>query len=105
MKHFYLLLIATLFLRTQTHSQNVGIGTVTPIAKLSVGSASQFQVNNTGNIIRINDLPYSFPTSQGTNQYLMNDGSGNLNWAPAPRPVVRVFTLLGNGSDWLIDNP
>lgn len=105
MRNLYLVLFATLFLITQTQSQNVGVGTVTPLAKLSVGSASEFRVDNTGNIIRIRNLQYSFPSAQGTNQYLMNDGSGNLSWSPAPKPVVRTFTLLGDGSNWLIDNP
>jgi hypothetical protein len=105
MRNSYLVLIVILFLTTQTQSQNVGIGTTTPMATLSVGSSSQFRVNSSGNIIMVNNVPYSFPTVQGTNQYLMNDGSGNLNWAPAPRPVVRVFSLLGDGSNWLIDNP
>jgi len=105
MRNLYLILIATLFLSTQSQSQNVGVGTVTPLAKLSVGSASEFRVDNTGNIIRIRNLQYSFPSAQGAFQYLMNDGLGNLSWSPASRPVARVFTLTGDGSNWLIDNP
>ena len=104
MKTQFILLIATLLVTSQALSQNVGIGTTAPLATLSVGSSSQFRVNSTGNLIRINNIPYSFPTSQGTDQYLKNDGAGNLTWAPASRPVVRVFTLQGDGSDWLIDN-
>lgn len=94
------------------NAQNVGIGTATPLAQLSVGSSSQFQVNSTGNLIRINNVPYSFPSVQGgSNQILRNDGSGNLVWsavpaAPAvPRPVVRIFNLTGDFVSWLIDNP
>lgn len=104
MKAYFILLLSTVLVTSHTLSQNVGIGTTTPLAQLSVGSSSQFRVNNTGNIIRINNIPYSFPTAQGTNQYLKNDGAGNLTWAAAPRPVVRAFILNGNGSDWLIDN-
>jgi hypothetical protein len=90
-----------------TYSQNVGIGTTNPLDRLSVGSSSQFRVDANGNIVRINNLPYSFPSAQGANQYLRNDGSGNLTWTPAPKPVIRVFTCSPNGgfSAWLIDNP
>lgn len=60
---------------------NVGIGTASPSALLSVGSASQFRVNNAGNITAINNVAYSWPTSQGTSgQVLTNDGTGNLSW-------------------------
>jgi hypothetical protein len=105
MKMQFILLIATIFVANKIQSQNVGIGTNMPLATLSVGSSSQFRVNSTGNILRINNIPYSFPTSQGADQYLKNDGTGNLTWAPASKPVVRVFTMQGDGSNWLIDNP
>ncbi len=99
------LVIATILLATHSQSQNVGIGTTTPMSQLSVGSASQFRVNSSGNIVMINNIPYSFPAVQGTNQYLKNDGSGNLTWAPATRPVVRIFSAVPSGtSAWLIDN-
>jgi len=94
------------------YSQNVGIGTTNPLEKLSVGSTSQFRIDANGNIIRINNIPYSFPSIQGTaNQILLNDGSGNLVWANAPapavsKPVVRIFTVTNNGgASWLIDQP
>jgi plastocyanin len=108
MKTLVLLIIATIFLASNMQSQNVGIGTTTPMAQLAVGSASQFRVSSTGNLIRINNVPYSFPadTLNDTNQYLKNDGSGNLTWTPAPRPVVRIFSAVAVGiSAWAIDNP
>ena len=81
----YLIAVVIIFLIVfESHSQNVGIGTLTPMDQLSVGSSSQFRVSNTGNLVRINNIPYSFPSAQGTNQYLKNDGAGNLTWAPAP---------------------
>jgi|GEM_PF-2674158 len=106
MKTKLIVLLATLLIAFHSQSQNVGIGTISPLAQLSVGNTSQFRVNSTGNIIRINDLPYSFPVAQGTNQYLKNDGAGNLTWAPASRPVVRIFSAVPNGTftAWLIDN-
>jgi hypothetical protein len=77
------------------------------MAQLSVGSSSQFRVDNNGNIIRINNLLYSFPSAHGTNQYLRNDGSGTLTWSPVSKAVVRVFAVIPNAgfSAWLIDNP
>lgn len=99
-------LLVAFLVTANSYSQNVGIGTTTPMAQLSVGSNSQFRVNSTGNIVRINNIPYSFPAAQGENQYLKNDGAGNLTWAPVARPVVRVFSVVPNGtfSAWLIDN-
>ena len=91
MRFLVIALLVSLIAISDVTSQNVGIGTTTPLAQLSVGSASQFRVDNTGNIIRINNIPYSFPTAQGTNQYLKNDGAGNLTWAAAAKPVIRVF--------------
>jgi len=87
-----------------TNAQNVGIGTTNPLERLSVGASSQFRIDASGNIVRINNVQYSFPAAQGTNQYLKNDGAGNLSWTPAPRPVIRIFTLVNSGTmAWLID--
>jgi trimeric autotransporter adhesin len=62
-------------------AQNIGIGTTNPLAKFSVGPSSQFQVDTVGNIKRINNIPYSFPTIQGaTGQVLGNNGTGQLEW-------------------------
>ena len=90
------------------YSQNVGIGTANPLEKLSVGISSQFRIDANGNIIRINNVPYSFPLAQGAaNQMLLNDGNGNLLWSNPPalsKPVVRVFSATNNGaSSWFID--
>src|SRR5262249_10877872 len=52
---------------------------------LQVGTigAAQFRVDNTGNLIRINDVPYSWPASQGAfDTILRDDGAGNLTWVP-----------------------
>ncbi len=109
-KAIFTSLVSLIFLAG--YSQNVGIGTTNPLEKLSVGITSQFRIDANGNIIRINNIPYSFPSIQGTaNQILLNDGSGNLVWAnvPAPavsRPVVRIFAVTNNGgASWLIDQP
>jgi hypothetical protein len=64
-----------------SNAQNVGVGTPTPQAKLSVGLNSEFQVDSTGNIKKINNISYSFPATQSANnQILMNNGTGQLIW-------------------------
>jgi len=61
---------------------NVGIGTTSPTSMLSVGASSQFQVDSSGNIVKLNNVTTSFPSSQGAaNSILRNDGAGTLTWA------------------------
>ncbi|MFI5221071.1 MAG: tail fiber domain-containing protein [Bacteroidia bacterium] len=75
-------------------AQNVGIGTTTPVSKLSVGANSQFQVDSVGNIKKLNNIPYSFPTLQGTyGQVLTNNGGGGLFWSPTS---ITSWGLTGN---------
>lgn len=63
----------------------VGIGDVSPASLLTVGSGDLFQVDSTGNIVKINNVTTSFPGSQGSaGTILTNNGSGTLTWsAPA----------------------
>lgn len=82
--------LSFLFFVIVSYSQNIGIGTTTPISKLSIGGSSQFQVDSVGNIKKINNVFYSFPPTQGsTGQVLTNNGSGNLTWSSS-----------GGGSGW-----
>ncbi len=78
---------------------------------VTIGSGGQFSVNNSGNITKINNVAYSFPSSQGTsNQVLVNDGSGNLSWsnstATLNTSVDNTYTgagsLLGNTNNLLL---
>jgi len=71
----------------------VGIGTATPASALSVGATSQFQVNATGNLTKVNNVTYSFPSSQATvaGQMLTNDSSGNLTWTTPPNVASTGF--------------
>lgn len=63
-------------------SGNVSIGNSAPVSKFNVGASSQFQVNTSGDLSKIKNIPYSWPAIQGTaNTVLKNDGSGNLSWA------------------------
>ena len=107
MKHTFLVLAVAFLLTKPAISQNVGILTTTPLATLSVGSTSQFRVNSTGNLIRINNVQYSFPAALPTTpQYLRVDGTanGNLTWAPIAKVVIRIFAVSPNGtSDYFID--
>lgn len=58
----------------------VGIGTTSPASLFSVGSSSQFQINTTGDITKIKNLSYTWPTAHTTNGYLKNNGTGGLSW-------------------------
>ena len=76
-----------------TSSGAVGIGTSNPAATFSVGATSQFQVNATGNLTKVNNVTYSFPSSQATvaGQMLTNDSSGNLTWTTPPNVASTGF--------------
>jgi len=61
---------------------SLGIGTGSPASPFSVGGTSQFQINSSGNIVKINNVTTSWPSSQGAaNTFLKNDGSGNFSWS------------------------
>lgn len=64
---------------------NVGIGDTSPASLLTVGNGDLFQVNSSGNIVKINNITYSWPSSApAANTYLKSlDTSGNLTWATA----------------------
>ncbi|MCX6783689.1 MAG: tail fiber domain-containing protein [candidate division WWE3 bacterium] len=75
----------------------VGVGTTTPTSTFSVGASSQFQVNSTGNIVKLNNVTTSFPASQGaTNSILTNDSAGNLTWSnPASTGILGYWNRTG----------
>ncbi|MFZ6034531.1 MAG: phage integrase SAM-like domain-containing protein, partial [Patescibacteria group bacterium] len=59
----------------------VGVGDNTPTALFTVGSGDKFQVDGNGNVIKLNNVDYSWPSSQGAaNTVLQNNGSGTLSW-------------------------
>lgn len=62
-------------------STGVGIGNLNPTAALSIGTFSELEINSAGNFSKINNIPISFPSIQGTtNTVLTNDGYGSLTW-------------------------
>jgi hypothetical protein len=71
---------------------SVGIGVAGPLQLFDV--ANKFLVTNTGNIVRINNVTTSFPSTQGVaGSVLQNDGSGNLTWAA---PNLTAWSPSGN---------
>ena len=70
-----------------TSTGNVGIGTTSPAALLSAGTASQFQVNAFGDLASVKGVAYNWPASQGgANTFLSNNGSGTLSWVSSIAP-------------------
>jgi hypothetical protein len=62
----------------------VGIGTNAPNSLFSVGNSNQLQVNANGDLIKIKNVTYAWPVSQGAaGSVLSNDGFGNLSWTTA----------------------
>lgn len=73
---------------------NVGIGDTTPASLLTVGNGDLFQVNSSGNLVKINNIAYSWPSAQGgANAVLTNSGAGTLTWATPTD--VQIFTATG----------
>ncbi|MBF0492797.1 MAG: hypothetical protein HQM15_08455 [Deltaproteobacteria bacterium] len=60
------------------NSGNVGIGDSNPASLFTVGSG-KFQVDGNGNIIALNNVTTSFPSSNSAG-VLSNNGSGTLSW-------------------------
>jgi hypothetical protein len=64
-----------------TSGGSVGIGTISPVSLFSVGATSQFQVDTSGDITKIKNLSYTWPSAHTTDGYLKNNGTGGLSWA------------------------
>lgn len=86
---------------------NVAIGHRNPLEKFTVGGASQeFRVNSTGNLIRINNVQYSWPASNALqNGYVLSSTtSGTLTWAPAVPSGRQQITGTGAATTFTINN-
>lgn len=54
---------------------------------------SKFQINNSGNIIKVNDITTVFPAAQGgANTTLLNNGAGTLSWSVISSSIISNFT-------------
>ncbi len=77
-----ILVVAAVSLRAQGVNINETQTVITPSSLFTVGNGEGFQVNSSGNVIKVNGISYSWPSGQGTaDTFLKNDGSGNLSWA------------------------
>ncbi|MFI5220821.1 MAG: beta strand repeat-containing protein [Bacteroidia bacterium] len=92
-----IVIIVAALMALNSNAQNIGIGNTNPQAKLSIGATSQFQVDSIGNIKKINNVVYSFPTDQGGNgQVLVNNGLGSLSWVNLPATLSSLNGLNSN---------
>jgi hypothetical protein len=65
-------------------SGHIGIGGSPGVvgSPLSVGATSQFQIDGSGDLIRINNVPYTWPAANAAG-FLSNNGAGTLTWSTA----------------------
>jgi len=78
---------------------NLGIGDGSPASLLTVGSGDLFQVNSSGNLVKLNNVTYSWPSTQGGASTVLtnSDGAGTLTWAtPAGGDVTGPATSIDN---------
>ncbi|MDQ7779561.1 MAG: hypothetical protein RDV41_07610 [Planctomycetota bacterium] len=80
---------------------NVGVGDTSPAALFTVGNGDKFRVDSSGNLVRINDVPYSWPGANGSG-VLTNNGSGTLTWdATGGMPSGTEGQMIyNNGGTW-----
>jgi hypothetical protein len=71
---------------------NFGIGDATPVSLFTVGSGDTFQVDTNGDIVKIKNLTYSWPSSHAAG-YLYDNGSGTLSWTSS----VTASSMKWNG--------
>lgn len=84
---------------------NTGIGNVTAPSLFSVGPAAEFRVNNSGDISRIKNIPYSWPGVQGNlNTVLTNNGTGTLSWQSATAILYNESYFDYNTAGTLVTN-
>jgi hypothetical protein len=78
---------------------NLGIGDGSPASLLTVGSGDLFQINSSGNLVKLNNVTYSWPSTQGGASTVLtnSDGAGTLTWAtPAGGDVTGPAASIDN---------
>ncbi|KPJ85734.1 hypothetical protein AMJ57_01960 [Parcubacteria bacterium SG8_24] len=85
-------LLATNTRMTVQSTGEVGIGDDSPASLLTVGSGDLFQVNSSGDVIRLKNVTYSWPGANASG-VLTNDGSGNLSWAAVSGGITQVGSM------------
>jgi len=92
---------------TFTDTGNLGIGDSTPASALTVGNGDLFQVNSSGNLVKINNVSYDWPAAQaGGFRVLTNNGSGTLSWSTTSSilPTGSAYQMLYYNGGWLADS-
>ncbi len=60
---------------------NIGVGDATPASLFTVGSGDPYQVDSSGDVVKLKNVSYVWPSSQGAvSTFLKNNGSGILTW-------------------------
>lgn len=77
---------------------NVGIGDDNPEFTFVVGSGEKFSINSLGDIIKIKNLQYAWPTSYSNTEatFLTNDGTGSLSWGPISASAITGTVMTVN---------
>jgi hypothetical protein len=80
---------------------NLGIGDSSPASLLTVGSGDLFQVNSSGNPVKINNVAYSWPSAQGGASTVLtnSDGAGTLTWTTPLSYTINVQALTSSPAD------
>jgi hypothetical protein len=88
---------------------NIGIGDASPASLLTVGSGDLFQVDATGDLIKIKNVAYAWPAANASG-VLSNNGSGVLSWASAllslngQTGTSQTFATSTTGTDFTISS-
>ena len=59
---------------------NVGVGDPSPASLFTVGAADLFQVDSSGDMVKIKNVTYAWPAANASG-ILTNNGTGTLSWA------------------------
>lgn len=71
--------------------------------EVQIGSSGQFVVDNNGNLIKINNVTYSFPSSASTSSILTHTSGGTLTWSASPTIGSNMITEDGGFAIRLIN--